>query len=563
MSRAAIAVRASWLLYLALFVGVTATLHNVGGCPPGVTDGGEDGNGAVDPNTTGGDTGGGDTAGGDNGGGDTGGGDTGGGGTTEPTSFTLTAIAQTGDPVPDQPAGVAFTEFMEPVVDSEGRVAFWAKYAGSGALGTGGLYVWNGTSLQRVVHDDPATAGTVPGEPNTYFVAYDPNHAEVAWGPGGRLLFTAFTSNGNNPCGVYRWRATDGDLATVADSITVADAFGVTVFIANYFTQPGVSANGLAIFGLNYTYIGGPDPNNPQIFFAKNAVCTSDETTITPLAAETIPPATEVPGQTADYYFTKVFPLATMNTGADGLYQGFYISDDTGQTGRGIYLVRDGVTYNVIDSRTGASWPGLPLSAVFNVRSTTLGYSFANGPADHIAAWGKLSTGGPSSDAVLLYDWSLGTAGEWTQLTGLGGTPATALVSGVNDAGQALVLAGGNPYLSSRTSQIQVNLALPAQLSGASLTWPDNGGAINNEGRAVVPYTNNGKRCLGYWTGSQFLIVADAELGIPTGTSEITTITAPERDRPAASGLLNDSDLVVFRVVQTGDVEAIYVAQGQ
>jgi hypothetical protein len=148
-------------------------------------------------------------------------------------------------------------------------------------------------------------------------------------------------------------------------------------------------------------------------------------------------------------------------------------------------------------------------------------------------------------------------------LYGSGSTPATALLTGVNDDGQVVILAGGSPYLTSRTSQTRLDGTLPAQLQGATVAWLDTGGAINNWGRAVLPYTNNTKPGLALWTGEQLLVVADAQLGTPANSATLHTITAPERDRPGRSGVLNDADEATFRVILADSTEAIYLAQGE
>ena len=55
--------------------------------------------------------------------------------------------------------------------------------------------------------------------------------------------------------------------------------------------------------------------------------------------------------------------------------------------------------------------------------------------------------------------------------------------------------------------------------------------------------------------------MADAQLGVPTGSTEIHTILEPQRDRPGRSGLLNNADQIVFRAVLSGGSEAVYLAE--
>ena len=160
---------------------------------------------------------------------------------------------------------------------------------------------------------------------------------------------------------------------------------------------------------------------------------------------------------------------------------------------------------------------------------------------------------------MILWEWDTDT---WDELTGSGGAPATALLSGVNDDGAAAILSGGNPYLASGAGQTQLNATLPSNLQGATLVWLDGGGAVSNYGRAALPYTNNGKDGLALWTSAQLLVVADAQRH-PANLGEIHTIAGPEQDRPGRSGLLNDDDALTFRAVLSDASEAIYLAQGQ
>ena len=169
-----------------LITGCPAPLPPDDGTDSGATDGGysTDGGGGASDGSDGGTGGGGDSGGGTGGGGDAGGdgagdgstgddgdasdstdtggsdsGDTG-GGDTAPTTMTLQAIVQTGDAVPGQSAAT-FTRFSNPVIDGDGRVAFWGAY--TGGEGDNGLYVWDSGTLQRVIDDDPSRKGVVPG----------------------------------------------------------------------------------------------------------------------------------------------------------------------------------------------------------------------------------------------------------------------------------------------------------------------------------------------------------------------------------------------------------------
>ena len=366
--------------------------------------------------------------------------------------------------------------------------------------------------------------------------------------------------------GLYRWRATDGNLARVTDRDQVAATFpdvaNVSLFSA-VFTSPGISDAGFASFCAAYQYVRDPNSPlgaNPFVGFGgtpMRGLFSSNGTTVTKIADSTSLEAGVVPEQPADAYFSSVAALATVNPAGDVLFQTSFTSS-TG-SGRGAYLERAGTAYRVIDNRTNASWPGLALGAQVSPRSPVLGYALAISDGQ-IALAGKLTVNGTSNTTVLLWDW---TAADWTVLYGPGSTPASALLTGVNNNGQVVILAGGSPYLTSRTSQTRLDGTLPAQLQGATVAWLDNGGSINNNGRAVLPYTNNSKPGLALWTGEQLLVIADAQLGTPPNSADLRTISGPERDRPGRSGLLNDADEIAFRTVLADSTEAIYLAEGK
>jgi len=444
---------------------------------------------------------------------------------------TLSALAKTGDAVPGQPAGTTFTKFGNPVIDSKGRVAFWGLYDGTSAVGDAGLYVWDGTEVKLVVHDDASTAGIVPGRATSdYFgsaTTFDPREYDLAWGGGDRLIFACTIAGEKTSSGFFRWRATDGNLARVADAEQMAGTFSDVkqgedgpVFGLNSFYIGGVSDGGIATFGANYTYIKDSGAGFEQFVLNKNGVFTSNGTTVTRIADDSTQQTGVVPDQDATAYFALVTIASTQNADGDLLMQSRYASSAAG--GRGAYL--------------------------------------AIGPAGHIAIDTKLTVGSATDDAVILWDWD---TGKWTELTGPGDAPATALVSGVNDDGQVLLLSDGDPYVVSAAGRVQVNAALPSELQSAVLKWSDNGGAINDHWRAVVPYSSSDKAGLALWTGVKLLVVADVTLDEPTGLADIDTIAGSERDRPGRSGLLNDADELVFRATMNDDSEVIYLATGE
>ena len=524
-------------------------IEDIGG---GTTDGGTTDGGTTDGGTT---DGGGTTGGGTTGGGDTG--DTG-GTETSPTSVTLQQIAQTGDAVPGQPTGVTFTEFGNPVIDSEGRVAFWALYSGTGALGHGGLYVWDDGLLVRVVHDDPATAGVVPGRTTAdyfgdFIATAKPLEQSLVWAGGDRLLFTSEVSGEKKSEGLYRWRATDGNLVRIGDREQVAALFPDALeaaFAPDYYL-PGVTDGGTAVFGVKYSYFTSPPGStykNGRGLFLSNGVTVSFLVDSQRSAAN----PGSVPGQDATTYFTTIDTMTTVRASGDILFQSAFVS---GSGNYGLYLYRNGTNYRVIDNRQGYSWPGLPVGALIGPRQT---YGIGIGPSGHIAVDCIMSLSGTARDAVIVWDFS---TSKWTEMTGTGGVTAKDLVSGVNVDGQVLIVAGDKPYVASAAGSASLVDSAPAELQ-SGVTWKSTGGAINNYGRALVPYERSDGDGLAFWTGERLLVVVDVASGIPAAGTAITTISDSRRDRPGRSSSLNDRDEMAFRV-ELGDMDAIYIGRGE
>lgn len=492
------------------------------------------------------------------------GGGSGGGGSPNFTQFSYQQIAQIGTQAPGQPNGVTFTDLGNPVIDSQGRVAFWALYDGAGKKGFGGLYVWDGSTLKRVLDDDPASAGVVPGRTTQdYFGQFggtgvtSPLTLDLTWAGGDRLLFISPVSGQKSSRGFYRWRATDANFARIADLEQIVALFpdAVPNGFSPTFVLPGVSDAGFAIFGVSYTYLTKPPNSN---FVKGRGVFTSNGTAVS-IIADTVQSQGapgHVPDQGANAFFTFVGTLTTLNGAGSMLFEGQY---DGGNGTRGVYLWNGTAAYRVIDNRSGASWPGLPAGA--QVDPASKAYDFAIGPAGHIALHTTIQAGGNTHDAVLLWDQGAAT---WKELTGANGAPATALLSAASNDGQVLLLSDGNPYLASANGQTQVNATLPAALQGVSVTWATAGGAINNGDRTVVPYTRGSATGLMYWTGQSALLVADGAASLPAaGISGISTITDVRRDRPGRSGLLNDHDQVVFLATFTAGGKTVYLATAQ
>lgn len=467
-------------------------------------------------------------------------------------TLVFSEIVKTGDAVPGQ-TGCTFTGFGTPVIDAKGRVAFWGKYAGTTGHGVAGVYVYDATSgtgtLKRVLDDDPTRTGIVPGQlTTTYFGPFDANDIslDLAWGGGDRLVVTCPYSTVDSWVGVYRWRATDENLARVLDQHQLATLYGSQGFFPLTNVTVGVSDAGLGAVGADYRYLASSG------LVSGTALWTSNGTAITKLV-DTLSDADNVPGEAA--IFTKLYPQFALNGPGDILLAGQWVND-SGATVKGLYLGRSGQLYRVLDT-AGTAWAGLTSGAQF--RTSDWPPRMGLGPLSHIGVDGKLLISTTTTDAVLLWDF---VNSRWYELTGPSNAVATALVSGVNDLGQALILSGGNPYVTGAGVRVQVNATLPTTLQSVTVTWTDTVGAINNNGRAIVSYSHSSGSGLAFWTGTQLLVLADTVLKVPAEINGFTAVSAPRRDAPGRSGMLNDLDQMVFRAAR-GAAESIYLAHGQ
>lgn len=238
----------------------------------------------------------------------------------------------------------------------------------------------------------------------------------------------------------------------------------------------------------------------------------------------------------------------------------------------------------MVDNASGRSFPGLAPGTQVGQQRTAYD-AIALGPNLRIAIDTQLVADGAARDAVILWD---GT--QWHELSGADGSAASDLISGVNEAGQVLFLAGGQPNLGNESGVVALAAALPTELAGTDVNWDNFSGSINNNGRALLRYERGGSGAAGlvFWNGAQLLLVADTELELPAAAADVIFPTArpaqdeidragvvayvPEMDRPGRSGMLNDRDEMVFRVGTPGadgstdtsdDYQAIYLARAQ
>ncbi len=494
----------------------------------------------------------------------TNGGDDVGGEDPPPTALSWDEIVRTGDAVPGQTAGCTFTTFSSPIVDADGRVAFWARHAGGDGLA--GLYVWADGELQVVVDDSgnfdvpAATPGDVttesfgPYQELSNFILFQ---EPIAWSSAGRLLFVSrFSGPGNRA--LFRWNASDESLLRVGDAASVAEAIGVSSTASLItFSNIGRSDEGAVLFQARFTSLS---PMLSGTLVCRVIVTSEDGIVVTLLApVGTIDEDYSEPGvpdQDADAIFYIYSPNTTLAPNGRMLFQGAY---DNGTGTHGLYMRVGDTVYRVVDDRPDSEWEGLDAGTV--VGDEDFYGAVAISQNNHIALQAPLISGSDTQDSVLLWDFA---AGAWTILS-VDDEPATVLLSGVSDGGAVLALVGDVPYVMDRTAAVSVAETLPTELTGVDVIWGADVGAINNLGHAVVPYTRADELlALAFWTGDELLVLADAGADLPVADiAEVQADSLPEKDRPARSSIINDSDEAVFRVKFTDDDEAIYIGRAE
>ncbi|MBL8878654.1 MAG: hypothetical protein JNG88_05990 [Phycisphaerales bacterium] len=487
-----------------------------------------------------------------------------------PTQVELTPIAQTGDAVPGQQSGARFVYFGNPTIDSEGRIAFWAKF--SGGQGDGGLFVYQNGALQKVVDDNQATHNVPSGAATDYFgdlnILWDSGVPALNWGGGARLLFLSPITRSPYPVGIYRWRATDSDMVRVANIPLMADQFtnDLPNTFASEFFYPGVSDTGIALFATRYTYI----TTQRQFVTGRTGVYSSNGATLTRIVDVTRSPAGSVPGQGGDVSWDSIDGKTTVNAAGDMIFQA---ASDAADGDRGVYLVHDGSVFRVIDNATNRSWPGLTFGTTIGAAGTAFD-AIALSPSGHFAIDTTLTRSGETRDAVILW-----TGTQWRELTGGGNAASSTLLSGVNAAGHVAFLADNLPYLHDGSTSRNVAAALPAQLANGVIRWEPVPGSINNHDRVLLRFSrldasdNVVSGGLALWTGEALILVADAFSTLPDSQwTDVFHLTRPELDRVGRSGMMNDRDEIVFRVGSRGadnqintadDRQAIYLGAGR
>lgn len=487
----------------------------------------------------------------------------------------LEEVVASGDSVPGQLLA-RFTYFGNPVLDDAGRIAFYASYSGGG--GSAGLYVWHEGVLRSILDNDPTKPG-VPGLTATdrfsgFGVQWDVGSPHLSWGKDGRLLFATSVNNSPQPNALMQWRATDGQVTMVVSCPRFADTFpnATDDFICEFY-HPGLADDGAVVFGNRYSFF----KTDGTFSFFNLGLFTVDADGAISRLARGVPP-----GQPAAARFnTTPLLLTTMNGAGDYLFQAGY---NLGEGTRGVYLSRNGNLFRVIDNGPDRGFPGLPAGATVNAGDTVIP-ALALGPTGTIALDTTLTIAGAPREAVLLWDGE-----RFYDLGAPDGSPATALLTGVNDDGHCAYLAGGAPFLSDGTARVGLAAQLPAGLLGRAIEWQGFGGAINNNGVVALRFRDTQRNSFGlaYWTGASLLLAVDLDAPLgglrfdrllgtapasPLDVDRVGTLSGrPEVDRPGRSGALNDGNEMVFRVGALGadarentrdDTQAIYIARPQ
>ncbi len=546
--------------------------------PADVSPGGDgsSGGGSGDGGGSGGSDGGSDGGSSGGGGSGGGGGSADGGDTEPPTDVAVQVIAQTGDAVPGHDAA-AFTYFGNPVIDDAGRVAFYAAY--DGGDGSGGLYVWEDGTLQRIYDDDPAQVGNVPGMgPDDSFggftIRWDSGSPHLAWGGNGRLLFVAHVNDIAQPNALLRWRASDGDMLLVSSAELLRQAIpDASADFLPEFYHPGVSDSGLAIFSNRYSYF--TEGGSFKLF--QRGIFTTDGLTTQEIGVGSVPAQPEFA-----IFGDKPVLLTTHNADGDFLFQAAYQSSEGD---RGVYLLRGDEVFRVLDNAPGRAFPGLEQATQVGAAGRDFD-ALAIGEIGDIAVETTLTVDGETRETVLRWDGS-----TWREYRVFGDASPTDLLTGIDAKGQAVVLGDGRPFLGNGRSVLDLRFFLPDSLEQAELTWQTFGGAINNSGRVVLRYARDdagGGTGLLFWSGRELLIVIDSTqpVGLEAidaifpvekrGPDEVdrvgTVVARPEMNRPGLSGMLNDRDELVFRAGYLGpdgeegtsdDQQAIFLGRGQ
>jgi hypothetical protein len=282
----------------------------------------------------------------------------------------------------------------------------------------------------------------------------------MVWGTNGRLIFVAPISGDRASRGIFRWRASDGDIIRVTDLELQEDEYSDAVVgtFSTEFTSPTISDNGIVGYAFEYTYITA----NNTFVLNQGATYASNGVSLTRIADSNPTQLTLVPDRPESALFTQIGPLISNNPAGAILLQGSYTPQTDGDS-RGVYLFAGGELFRVIDNRPAASWEGLASDGTVNPDGQEY-EAIAIGEDLRIAIDSTFSTGSSTRDTVI--HWNGAT---WRELSG-DGQFATDLLSGVNSCGQVFILAGGFPFRTNGATTDRIIDDLPTNLQGSDTT---------------------------------------------------------------------------------------------
>jgi hypothetical protein len=489
--------------------------------------------------------------------------------TPTPDRVDLEILFETGDPVPGL-GGARFAVFGTPIIDSTGRIAFWASF--EDASGNAGLFVWEDDTLTLVVSDDPTETGVVPGrDTDDYFgdveIAIGGEGPPMAWGSDGRLIFVSPIAGEQASRGIFRWRASDGDILNIVDLETQGDQYddaAENAFSGEFF-QPGVSDSGVVPYVIQYTYI----TTNNDFVVGERALFTTNAQAFTRVADSNPEELVGVPDQGRSATWTSVGQFSTLNPAGAVLFQAQYAAD-ANDGNAGVYVRVNGRTLRVLDNRQGSGFDGLPFGSTVNAGSDTFP-AITIGAELRMAVETTLTTANTTRETVLYWNGV-----RFRELEGeLNNTYGEALLTGMNDCGQVVFLADGQPHLHGAGTSVNL-VEANSQFDRDAVTWLTTAGALNNQGRALLRYTRTINELdlpgLAYWTGDELVAVVDPQNGDLQTADAVTIVARVEQDRPGRSGALNDADAFAFRVTAVGpddtldtadDIQTLYYAEAQ
>jgi hypothetical protein len=264
-------------------------------------------------------------------------------------------VALSGHPAAGTSAGVAFSVFTEPVLDADGRAAFWAQLAGTGVNSLNNTGIWSEGSgnLELVAR----TGSQAPGMPSG--INYDRFSGASVLTPIPRLNAagqTAFRAYATTTNGLGMWAGDSGNLRLVArEGNQAPDAPGGVNF--SYFSVPVLNAAGQTAFQVQLTGSGVNSSNDYGIW--------SEGSGTLRLVARA---GDHAPGAPSGVNYSFV-DAPVLNGAGRTAFWGLLTGSGVTQTNnQGIWIEREAGLELV--ARSGDAAPGTPIGVDFKFIST-------------------------------------------------------------------------------------------------------------------------------------------------------------------------------------------------